>query len=165
MGGMRWSVLLGFALGCRFGFDSPLAVDATPDVPDAAPPDYCARIPALAAPPAIDGAIEPGLRMQTLIPVGWQDTGDLGTAPIDVPVELAIAYRPDGLYFVVDVRDADRFPAPPACGSYCGDAVELYVDHDGEFPAAPDYDAIGAMQLITRAPATSTAPRSNGEYF
>lgn len=144
--------------GCRIGFDAP--PDALPG--DAPPADYCARVPGLADPPAIDGALEAGLVLQTLVPVGW-DSSVLPLPPVpDVPVRFAAGYRPDGVYFFVDVSDPDRFPAPSTELSYCGDGVEIYVDHDGVFTEAPSFDSAGSMQFIARAPATATEPSADG---
>jgi hypothetical protein len=126
---------------------------------------YCARIPPLGAVPTLDGTLEAGLTLETLVPVGWQ-SGEVPLPPVpNVPVQFAIAYRADALYFFLDVADPDRFPARSQDASYCGDGVELYVDHDGMLAEAPLYDTIGALQFIARAPVDAMTPRTSGEVY
>jgi hypothetical protein len=172
MEGMVRGCALVIALaGCRYGFEPVAQVgvdapgDGRGDVPDATAPaglDYCARIPPLAAPPVLDGVLDPGLELQTLVPVGWQSRATPPAPLPDVPVRFAIAYRPDRLYFFVDVADPDRFPARAQDPSYCGDGVELYVDHDGVFTSAPELDWPGTTQFIGRAPPDATTVKSDG---
>ena len=125
----------------------------------------CAQIPRLSAAPTIDGTLDAGLRLRTLDPVGWQSILMPLPPKPDITVELAIAHRPNGLYFFVDVSDPDRFPGSSQEFPYCGDGVELYVDHDGVLSAAPEYDAIGGRQFIARAPADASTSRSDGEAY
>jgi hypothetical protein len=125
----------------------------------------CERIPRLAATPMIDGILEPGLAVTPLDPIGWQSRV-MPKPPIpDVPVELAIAYRADGLYFFARVFDPDRYPAVALSPPYCGDSIEVYIDHDGVLSAAPDYDATGGRQFIARVPQDDATPRSDGETY
>jgi hypothetical protein len=52
------------------------------------------------------------------------------------------------------VDDPLRLPALASdVDPWCGDGVELYVDADGQYPSAPDYDDPGTMQLLATAPA------------
>jgi len=113
----------------------------------------------------IDGVLDPGLRMRTLVPIGWQSNEQPLPPMPDVPVQVSIAYRPNGLYFFLDISDPNRFPALMQEVAYCGDSVELYIDHDGVLDVAPDYDPIGALQFIGRAPVDETTPRSDGEVY
>ena len=106
------------------------------------------------------------MRTQALVPVGWQSAETPLPPMPSVPVQFAVGYRPDGVYFFIDVADPDRFPARQNDLTYCGDGVEVYVDHDGAFNNAPDFDDTGTVQFIARAPDSDTAPRTDGgEYF
>ena len=110
-------------------------------------PDFRQRLPLLQATPTIDGLLERGAQLQDMAPVGWWGEGD---SP-DVTVRYAVSWRPDGLYFFVDVQDSGIFPAPEgAPGIYCGDSVELYADADGEL--SQYLDEPGATHLVVRAP-------------
>lgn len=126
------------------------------------PPDYCARIPALGSAPIIDGTPEP-LPLQRLVPVGWLSKEQPLAVP-DVPVHFAIGWRPDGLYMFIDVADPDRYPSTTT-QTYCGDGAELYVDADGEHPAAPEFEAMGVRQFIAPAPRDDTTSRADGDYW
>jgi hypothetical protein len=170
-----WRLLVGgVAIACagcgRHGFDERFDGQIAPADglrDDVSEPNqgYCATVPALGAAPVIDGTLEQGLTLQTMIPVGWQSSV-MPLPPVpDVPINFAIAYRPDGLYIFVDVADPSRFPARMQDPAYCGDSIELYVDHDGVFGAAPQFDAVGALQFIARAPDTDTLTRVDGEYY
>lgn len=156
-------VLMAVASCGRSGFD---ALPAPPDVappPDAPPLDYCASVPRLSSPPTVDGVLEPELQLQALVPVGWESSVvPLPPLP-SVAARFAIGYHSDGLYFFVEVDDASRFPASEL--SYCGDGVELYVDHDGALTNPPDYDAAGTRQYIAIAPANDTSPRTEGDVW
>src|SRR5512134_1460488 len=74
----RYSLVLVLGVGCgRVNFDDhggtgtgdgdALGTDGDPSSVD----DYCLRIPALGAPPSIDGVLEPGLATRPVAPVGW----------------------------------------------------------------------------------------------
>jgi hypothetical protein len=163
---MRGCALVVVLAGCRYGFEAQ--PDASIDAPDAAPPppDYCARIPPLAAPPVLDGALDPGIALQTLVPVGWQSKTPSPVAQVEVPVRFAIAYRADQLYYFVDIADPDHFPSADADSSFCGDGVELYIDHDGVFANDPDFDYPGTTQFIGRAPIDASTPKLDlGERY
>jgi hypothetical protein len=158
---LRLSLIAVVSCG-RSGFE-PVR-DAPPDAaPPLPPPDYCAGIPPLASPPTIDGVVEPGVVLQSLVPVGWESVLDPLPPIPDVSARFAIAYRPDGIYFFVDVDDASRFPATEL--SYCGDGVELYIDHDAQYSNLPKYDLDGAGQFIAFAPASDTGSRSEGDVW
>lgn len=165
-------VLVAVGFGCgRVNFDDQSAYDGDGDAlgdglggdGDPSSVDYCLRIPALGAAPSIDGVLEPGVATRRLEPTGWTSrVTPLPPVP-DVEVLYALGWRPDGLYFFVDIGDPDRFPSTQL--SWCGDGPELYVDSDGMYPAAPGFEPIGTRQLIARAPADNTTPRSEGDIW
>jgi hypothetical protein len=119
----------------------------------------CDQVPALGAAPVIDGVLEPGLTL-----LRWLDDG-ASNVPAGIVATVAVAYRPDGLYFFVNVEDPTRDPAPAADLAYCGDSVELFVDGDGTLQAPPAYDDPGTIQLIAAAPVDAVTPSHRGERF
>jgi hypothetical protein len=146
----------GSALDADTTADASAAPDAdtTPDSgPNCAPNvtrDYCTQLPALAQPPQLDGVLDCGLGLIDLPASGWNSSGSL---PSDNHARYAAAWRPDGLYFYVEVDDMLLLPALASdVDPWCGDGVELYADADGTYVAAPDYDDPGAMQLLAAAP-------------
>ena len=146
----------------RVGFDPETGM--TPDTPADTADDtsgYCARIPALATAPVIDGELDGNLALAAIVPVDWSSREPLPA----VDAQLAIAWRATGLYFFVVVDDADRHPAPPQSHAYCGDGVELYADADGAYPVAPDYDRPGTRQFVAVAPANASDARSDGSTW
>lgn len=114
--------------------------------------DYCAALSSLPIAAAIDGELDCDLRLQPI------ETGEQASVPIDHVASVAAAVRPDGLYVFVEVRGAAPVPASEGEPSYCGDAVELFVDADGRFDGAGHYDGPGTMQFIVAAPADEGAP-------
>jgi hypothetical protein len=122
--------------------------------------DFCSTIPFLAIDPSIDGALEPGL-----IPIDISPIWALTPALTGVSARYAIAWRPDRLYLFVDVAESSRWPAPAGLDVYCGDAVELYVDSSGMYPAAPLYNDPGTRQFMVAAPSTDTAAVAHGEVY
>jgi hypothetical protein len=155
--------------------DAPVSLDAEalpPDAPtlppdaaspDAAPaPDYCAVIPPLAAPAVIDGKLDPGQRLRPWVPVAWTGTTPL---PDNVNAAYAVAWRPEGLYFFVDVTDPDRIAETMQPNFHCGDSVELYVDSDGAFATPTKYDPQGTRQFVIGAPTRLATPRQVGAVW
>ncbi len=122
--------------------------------------NYCSELPPLAAAPVIDGVLDCGPPLLDVTPVGWTST--TSPLPAGVSARLAAAWRPDGVYFFVDVDDPTRLPRPASTGVWCGDGVELYVDDDGSYMAAPMYDAPGSIQALALAPADDTSNVSTG---
>jgi hypothetical protein len=110
--------------------------------------DYCTQLPALGAPPAIDGTLECGLTLSPMQPLGWQGPG---AAP-DKRASFAAAWHREGLYAFVEVRGQHVTPHPANEPVFCGDAVELYVDDDAEVDDAGTYDEKGTMQFVVAAP-------------
>jgi hypothetical protein len=138
--------------------DAPVA-DA-PDAPVADAPDAgcgmavdpCTTVPRLPDPPVLDGRLDPCLVPSPITPVAWTDTG----VP-NVTARAAVAWRADLLYVYIEVDDPALHPAGMTDDAYCGDGVEVYVDDDGTFAAAPDYDVPGTSQLIVAAPVNESS--------
>jgi hypothetical protein len=126
--------------------------------------DYCSELPPLGAAPVIDGVLDCGPPLLDITPVGWTST--TSPLPAGVSARLAAAWRPDGVYFFVDVDDPTRLPRPASTGVWCGDGVELYVDDDGSYMAAPMYDAPGSIQALALAPGDdATSVSTGGERY
>jgi hypothetical protein len=148
------------------------APEPTPAPPDGAPCtpptpaslDVCTGVGAMSTAPVIDGVLDCGI---PLWPMPVVVTAGPGVIPSGVQASIAAAWRPDGLYLFVRVTGAGatRTPAPTGDPAWCGDAIELFVDHDGVFPSAPDYNNPGTIQLVTIAPASTSQPTSVGEMF
>jgi len=125
---------------------------------DAGP--FCRGIPPLTAAPTIDGVIDEALVLEPLGRTAWVGPG--GAPPDDFVVRYATAWRPDGLYFFIEVEDSTRFPATGGDQVYCGDGVEIYVDADGVYGASPDYDDPGTIQVVAAAPSGDGVSVSDG---
>lgn len=150
------------------------AMDAAPDddtgvIPDAGPAcaqptaaSFCAQLPSLPEAPVIDGVLECGLTLETITPKHWTAATPYAA---DHSARVAAAWRPDGLYVFVDVDDASRLPAISTMDTWCGDGVEIYVDDDGAFTAAPAYDNPGTVQLVAVAPEDDTTSVVRGQRF
>ncbi len=128
---------------------------------DAAVSDYCAAIPFLPQPPLIDGVVDCGLPLIDFIPEGW--TG--GATPPDATAQYAVAWRPDGIYFFVQVHDPSLVPAEPTEFTWQGDAVELFADSDGQYAAPPAYDTPGTAQFVIGAPPDAQSSVASGEVW
>jgi len=119
----------------------------------------CDELEALASAPVIDGKLEPNLTL-----LRWLDQTD-PELPAGMQVAVALAYRPNGVYFYFDVVDPTLDPAPRDALTYCGDGVELYVDDDGKIQAPPAYDSPGTMQFIVAGPSEVGTPAHRGQRF
>jgi hypothetical protein len=144
----------------------PDAVDAAMDaarcsVAGPVSVDYCATLPFLPDAPVIDGTPDCALSLRDLTPVGW--TGG-ATAP-DATAQVAVAWRPDGLYFFVRVHDPSLVPAEPSELSWQGDEVELYMDSDGTYAAPPAYDNPGARQFTIAAPSSASSSVARAQVW
>jgi hypothetical protein len=126
--------------------------------------DYCASLPSLAADPLIDGVLEPGLTTTSIAPLWSSEFGNLPIPP-GVGARYALGWRPYRMYFFVEITTPKRWPATPAEHAYCGDAVELYVDDDGNYAAPPVYDDPGTRQLIVAAPDDASSSIARGEIY
>jgi hypothetical protein len=146
------------ASGCgRVGYDEHLVVrDAGLDA-DVPPPgaNPCDRFQRLGVEPTIDGAREPALGVASWTPAGWTGAEPL---PDGHAAVFAAAARPDGVLFYVRVTTPRPLRPPAATAdTFCGDAVEVFVDADGRFDAPPAYDDPGTLQVIVPAPEEGAA--------
>lgn len=127
--------------------------DSNPDIdaPRCTPSsDYCADLPRLLEEPVLDGVVDCGLALVEVDTTHWDSDAPF---PAGAALRYAAAWRPNGLYVFFDVDDPDRFPGvPDGHEVFCGDSVEAYVDADGDFPNAPQYEDPGATQLVVEAP-------------
>jgi len=142
------------------------AMDSPPEsgCASSAGTDYCTELPFLPAPPVIDGVLDCGPSAVTVVPVDWSGPSPLPSFPAGNSATLAAAWRPDGLYVFVSVVTPVVIPADASSPLFFGSAVEIYVDSDGMFPAAPAYDNPGAIELVAAAPPGST-PVTRGEGY
>lgn len=124
-----------------------------PEVSLAREAEGCQFMAPLAGEPIVDGTIEQGLALLPLQPQGWTGPGSL---PSDVKARYATAWRKDGLYAFVAV-DRTIVTAARDMDLFCGDAVEVFVDDDGQHEMPPAYDDPGAVQLIVTAPGDAGA--------
>jgi hypothetical protein len=119
-------------------------------------------VPPLAQPAVLDGNLDAGMVLEPFVPVGWRDTTT--PLPVGVSARFAIGWRPDGIYFFVEVTDPDRSVAATTDPIWYGDCVELFVDHDGSFDTPPpDYDAVGTRQFFVQAPAVDGGSGTRAE--
>lgn len=138
-------------------------LDAAP--PDGAPPDagdppictpaagdYCSQLEPLLAAPVIDGELDCGPAAVAITPVGWNGTTAM---PSTHSARVAAAWRPNGIYVYVEVNGTST-PHPSGTDIYCGDAVELYVDHDGTTDASGNYADPGTRQFVVAAPSAAS---------
>jgi hypothetical protein len=126
--------------------------------------DDCTGIVALSAPPVIDGVLDCGVPLWPMPLQGWSGTSAI---PSTVRANLGVAWRPDGLYFFASVTGLGptRYPPPTGTDTWCGDAVEFFVDDDGMYANPPLYDDPGTIQLIAEAPFdTMTSASVGGSY-
>ena len=131
--------------------DASVTSDAAVGCTPSAARDYCLQLPALPQAQILDGTLDCGPTLIDLPVMGWNSSGSL---PSDNHARYAAAWRPDGLYFYVEVDDPVLLPALASdTNPWCGDGVELYADADGKYSLAPDFDDPGTMQLLAVAPA------------
>jgi hypothetical protein len=146
------------------GGDADEPPPACADLPD--PIDHCLQVPYLSGPPLIegilDGVIDCAPPLNTIEPMGWTSGEPI---PEGNSARYAMGYREDGLYLFVEVTDPDRLPALIDEGVWRGDGVEVYLDSDGDFPNAPDYDNPGTAQFIIAAPEDDTTPSTRATVY
>lgn len=119
----------------------------------------CDEVEPLENAPVVDGVMEPNLTL-----LRWLDESE-PELPRGMQVDVALAYRPNGVYFFFDIEDPTLNPAPLDALSYCGDGVELYLDDDGVIQAPPAYDSPGTMQFIVAGPPDAATPAHRGQRF
>lgn len=120
---------------------------------------YCSSVPALAAPPVIDGVLDCGPTLVAMTPQGWNGPG---TLPAGNSASIAVAWRPNGLYVFVQVVTPVVIPADAGSPPFYGSGVEVYADSD--VPPSSTYDNPGTIQLVAAAPSGST-PAVIGEGY
>ena len=145
------------------------SVDSAPDVASCTPPtppslDDCVSLFTEPNPPVIDGILDCNVPLWSMPEQGWTASG---TVPAGVETHVAAAWRPDGLYLFVSVTGAGatRYPAPLGASPFCGDAIELFVDSQGEYASAPHYNNPGTTQFIVEAPSVSMTTSQVGEMY
>jgi hypothetical protein len=127
---------------------------AAPSVcPQSANEDFCSTLPQLPAVPRIDGAIECGLMLRPLEPLGWNGAGPMPAKT----ASYAAAWRPEGLYIYVHVAEQPVASHPDNQPIYCGDAVELYVDGQGTADDDAGTYGMGTMQFVIAAPSPNAS--------
>ncbi len=122
----------------------------------------CESLPAITQMPTIDGNMDCGLTLVDVDPQGWMRDGEV---PGDISAQYALAWHPQGLYVFVRVEDPTQTPPPSNLPDWCGDAVEIFVDDDGEFSNSPVYDDPGTRQFVVSRPATADASSRRGSVF
>jgi hypothetical protein len=133
---------------------TPAAADGGSTCVLNAPANYCTQLPALTRAPVIDGTLECGLQLSPMQPLGWKGPNP----PPNKRASYAAAWAHEGLYAYVEVHGQPIARHPEAEPTFCGDAVELYVDADAEGDDAGTYDAMGTMQFVVAAPTDAAAP-------
>jgi hypothetical protein len=121
--------------------------------------NYCSELPALPAPPVIDGVLDCGPTLVAMTPQGWNGTSSL---PAGNSASIAVAWRPNGLYVFVEVVTPVVIPADPGSPPYYGSGAEVYADSN--VPSSATYDSPGAIQLVAAAPSGSS-PAMSGEGY
>jgi hypothetical protein len=100
-----------------------------------------------------------------MTPVGWTPSAG-GSAPSTLPsgnsATIAVAWRPNGLYFFVDVTTPDVISAGTSNPPFYGSAVEIYVDSAD--PTASSYPSTGSIQLVAEAPASGSSASVGDGY-
>jgi hypothetical protein len=122
--------------------------------------DYCERLPRISA-PLIDGQLDCGLELQ---PVSTK-TRSFPSLPLGTSAEYAAAFSAEGLYYFVKIRKLGLHPANPDDLLFCGDAVQLFADSNGQHPDAPNYDVPGTAQFVIRAPAPDQRTARVGSVY
>ncbi len=133
---------------------------------DPGPIVHCDSIRPLEDAPVLDGHLDPGMYLEEVTPVGFRATE---MPPPDFPqgheMHFAIGWRPNGLYFYVEIIDPDYNPALDADQVWMGDAVELFVDHDAVFETEPPFfDSVGTRQFFVASPSNDGTNSQRAEW-
>ena len=150
-------------LGPDTGGTSRLDAGGVIDTADAwyppfGPTEPCSQLPKLAAPPALDGVLEPGLTLFPVRQVGF-------TPPDGNSSRFAAAWFDTGIYFFIEVTDPDIYPPAASSPAYYGDGAEFFVDHDGVFTSSSTYDNPGTRHVIIPAPPSKSERSSRAELY
>ena len=113
--------------------------------------DPCDALPHMAAKPVIDGVLECGLTLHL-----W---------PLLASVSYAAAWSDAGFYVFIEVHQAAGLLRPAAEPLYCGDALELFVDSDGQPGENGGYNTPGTMQFVVAAPQPGEAGPNTGRFL
>jgi hypothetical protein len=124
--------------------------------------DYCAAVPPLGDTPSIDGVLDCDLTLQAMPRTFWDGEGS--APPATHAARFAVAWHRDGLYVYVEVTDDYVDSARDSEPTYMGDAVELYVDADGQYDAPPAYDDPDTRQFVIAA-AEDGVPERRAEIY
>jgi hypothetical protein len=130
--------------------------------------DYCSAVPSLPAAPVIDGVLDPcGPSLVPVTPEGWVGPSPLPPLPAGNSSELAVAWRPDGLYVFVAVTTPAYLASPEDAGTpiYYGAGVELFVDSTGVYTDPPAVNDPGGMQIIVEAPPDAETVGHRADYY
>ena len=121
----------------------------------------CEMLPALDVEPVIDGRLEVGMAAAPFPKDAWYRdvTNDSSDRPDDVSARWAAAHGAWGLYVFVDIDTPRVSPAAVSEPGWCGDGVEIYVDHDAAFAPNGRYDDPGTRQLLVVAPTAAGTSR------
>lgn len=176
-----WRIIAGLSLSACAVYDEPpigasaslstqpstAVPHAAPSSPDASVPqeitpacvgltevDPCDALPRLAAAPKLDGAPECGLTLHALAITS--PAAKLSAEPERATPPPAAAYAAawfdSGFYVYLEVHTAQSTLPAPSEPLYCGDAVEIFVDSDGQPGTNGAYNAPGTMQFVVGAP-------------
>lgn len=117
--------------------------------------DHCAELPQLATPPKMDGVLDEGLALVDIPDVTYHsDYPELSRVlPTGFHARFAAAWHAQGVYVFFAVTDDNRLVADATQPVWQGDGVEVYVDDDGAFSDASEYDNPGTTHLLYGAPA------------
>jgi Carbohydrate family 9 binding domain-like len=119
--------------------------------PDTTAP--CDALPRLDFDPVIDGFRDDDCAAPLFASSDWVWIAGVDGKDTTTTARFAAARVPSGVWFFVEVNDEDVLPAANAA-VYEADAVEVYVDTDGEF-TNKHYDEPGTVQLVIAAPRTT----------
>ena len=125
--------------------------------------DDCASIPALSALPLIDGVLECGVQMQRF--TADQYRANAGPMPAGVNASFAVAWRPDGLYVFAQLEGSNNDPPLASESPWCGDDLEIFVDHDGQYSNPPNYDVNDTTQFVIPAPDVGATAGTRADVY
>ena len=144
---------------------APAIVDADASCPVSPIGEYCSSLPPLPAPPVIDGVLDCGPALVPAPPVDWIGPSPLPAFPVGNSAQVAVAWRPDGLYVFMAVTTPAAFPAELSDPVFFGAGVEIFVDDDAVYANPPSFDNPGTIQLVVAAPPDSVTVGHRGEGF